>query len=332
MSRTPQTRAPDAYGGAVTVGARLALRRLRTRARHAIGEFRRRLAGSPQGPQSVLLVLGCQRSGTTLMTNLFAADPEVEVYPERSAISAGDPHGLRLDPLHAVAERFRRSRYPLVVLKPVVESQNARALLDALPNARAVWMFRHYADVAMSNLARYGARNGIENLRSIASGADDWRAEGASAEVRRVARDRFADSMNPWDAAALFWWAHNVLFFEQALDLRSDVRTCRYEELVADPSRVLRSIYEFTGCACTHEPSIGRGRTIRSRPMSPRSARRCSRCSRRPTPGRRDPDSSDHRPAAGSGVVRTRRYFAFWSFPNSAIVFSVTAMSPAARG
>jgi len=235
---------------------RIALRRLRTRARHAIGEQRQWLAGAPRGPRAVLLVLGCQRSGTTLVTRLLGGDPAVKVYPEHSQISVGDRHGLRMAALPAVAERLRRSRYPLVVLKPLVESQNAPALLAGLPNARALWLFRHYADVARSNLARFGERNGIKNLRSIARGGSDWRCEGVSSQVERVVAQRFSESMNPWDAAALFWWARNSLFFERSLDGRQDVRTCRYEELVTDPARVLRGVYAFTGCAWPGEPAI----------------------------------------------------------------------------
>jgi Sulfotransferase domain len=237
---------------------RIAMRRLRSHAQHAIGEGGRRLAGASRGPRTVLLVLGCQRSGTTLITNLLATNRAVKVYPEHSAVSSRDPHGLRLNPLPAVAERLRRSRYPMVVLKPLVESQNACELLDGLPNARALWVFRHYADVARSNLARFGGRNGIKNLRSIARSEGDWRSERVSAAVERIVRERFDDKMNPWDAAALFWWARNQLFFEQALDARGDVQTCRYEELVADPRRVLRGIYEFAGGPCPRDPSVER--------------------------------------------------------------------------
>jgi hypothetical protein len=75
--------------------------------------------------------------------------------------------------------------------------------------------------------------------------------------------------MNPWDAAALFWWARNALFFERGLQLRSDVRTCRYEELVAEPLRVLRGVYALLGrpfpeqrLAGVSAASIGRGRVI----------------------------------------------------------------------
>ena len=65
---------------------------------------------------------------------------------------------------------------------------------------------------------RFGDRNGIKNLRSIAEGSRNWRAEGASDHVQSIVRDRFAESMNPWDAAALFWWARNMLYFERSLD------------------------------------------------------------------------------------------------------------------
>jgi hypothetical protein len=254
----------------MSAAPRIRLRRTRTRLLHALGEGRRLLAGAAPGPRAVLLVIGCQRSGTTLMTDLLARDPAAKVYPEHSAISSRDRHGLRLAPIPAVAARLARSRFPLVVMKPLVESQNARALLDGLPRARGLWMFRHYADVARSNLARFGEGNGIKNLRSIARGVADWRGEGASEEVSRRVREHFSETMNPSDAAALFWWARNALFFEQALDARDDVLTCRYEELVADSVRELRRVYAFSGCAFpdpasaagVSSASVGRGRDL----------------------------------------------------------------------
>jgi hypothetical protein len=51
--------------------------------------------------------------------------------------------------------------------------------------------------------------------------------------------------MSPYDAAALFWWARNRLFFDLALDQRTDVLVCEYEALVADPGDVIRSLYDF---------------------------------------------------------------------------------------
>lgn len=258
------------------VQGRLVARRLRSDVRHALGEWRWRLRGAARGPDRTLLILGCQRSGTTLMTRILDRDPGAKVYPEHSSLSCGDRlHRLRLAPLPEVASRLAESRHPLVVLKPLVESQRAPELLDALPDSRGLWMFRHYADVAQSNLARFGLGNGLRNLRSVARGAvGDWRAEGASAEVREQVLRHFSESMNPWDAAVLFWWVRNHLFFDLALQAREDLRTCRYEELVADPQRVLRSLYAwlgrgFPGPATLREvnsTSVGRGSQIELSP------------------------------------------------------------------
>ena len=51
--------------------------------------------------------------------------------------------------------------------------------------------------------------------------------------------------MNPFDAAALFWWVRNAHFFELGLQDCESVRTCRYEELVARPERVVAGLYRL---------------------------------------------------------------------------------------
>ena len=258
--------------GAILDRTRLVARRLRTDVAHAARELRRWRAGDTPGPDSVLVVLGCQRSGTTLMTEILAADPDAKVYPEHSSLSASDRQShLRLGSYATVARRIAKSRHPLVVLKPLVESQHAGTLLDAIPGARGLWMFRHYADVTRSNLARFGRHNGIRNLRSIAQRREhDWRSEAVSEEVAQVVSRFFSETMNPYDAAAIFWWARNALFFEQRLGDREDVRTCRYEELVADPEGVMRGIYDFANRSWPDNPiltrvcdsSVGRGRNV----------------------------------------------------------------------
>lgn len=231
------------------LSARIVARRLRSDLRNTAGELRQWASGAGRGPDAVLLVIGCQRSGTTLMTRIFLRDSAAKVYPEHSILSAGDrEHGLRLAHPDLVAQKVSRSRFPLVVMKPLVETQNAPALLSAIPEARALWMFRSWSDVARSNLARFGKQNGIRNLRRVAERRpDDWRSEGVSDEVHARVAQHFSADMNPWDAAALFWWVRNALYFERGLDADSRVRTCRYEELVEEPERVVRGIYRLVG-------------------------------------------------------------------------------------
>jgi hypothetical protein len=227
----------------------------RTGLKHARAEWRLRGRGGLPGPDSVLLILGCQRSGTTLMSRVLSRDPEAKVYPEQSLLTLFDvAEHLRLPAPSHIASRIAASRHSLVVLKPLVESQDAAALLDALAaelapmrvRVRGLWMFRHWADVARSNLARFGIDNGIRNLRRVvARRVGDWRGERVADGVHRVVVERFSESMNPHDAAALFWWVRNQPFFELCLGNRLDIRTCRYEELVADPERIIRDVYQL---------------------------------------------------------------------------------------
>ncbi len=204
------------------------------------------------GEKTILFILGCQRSGTTLMARIFDKDLSTRCYPEFSRLTSHDRQpgrrGIRLNPLEHLAEEFQKVRAPLIVLKPLVESQNAPRLLDFFDGSRALWVYRHYRDVAVSNLRHFNRENGINDLRPIVGGEPgNWRAEFVSDEVRRTVAGFFSEQMDPLDAAALFWYARNSLFFERGLDRNPMVFMCRYEELVRKPRRVLRGLYRRLG-------------------------------------------------------------------------------------
>ncbi|MBW2499395.1 MAG: sulfotransferase [Deltaproteobacteria bacterium] len=247
---------------------RYALRCWRSELVHGLEETQQLWRGRPMGAGTVLLILGCQRSGTTLMTRIFAADPEAKVYGEYSEFSVQDRRGrLRLAPLRHVAGRLERSRFPLLVMKPLVESQQADELLATLPRSKALWLVRGPADVARSDLELFGRANGVRNLERLLAGRPgDWRGERVSPDVREVVAKHYTPSMDPMDAAALFWWARNSLFFELGLDDRSDVLPVRYESLATRPHETMRAVYafagrEFPGEAATREvtsASVGR--------------------------------------------------------------------------
>ncbi|MCB0187535.1 MAG: hypothetical protein KDE31_24875, partial [Caldilineaceae bacterium] len=186
----------------------------------------------PANP-SILPIFGCQRSGTSLLTRVFFRDLNAKVYRETSALSSSDQESqrrkLRMNSLDEIKQILGRDRASLIVLKPLVESQRAPEILRCFPNARALWLYRHYKDVAASNLQAFGMDNGINDLRPIVRGeSQNWRSEGTSAETREQVSKFFHETMNPYDAAALFWYARNRLFFELALDTNERVRLCQY--------------------------------------------------------------------------------------------------------
>ncbi len=228
------------------------------------------------GPTTVVLIQGCQRSGTSLTYWIFERDFNAKIYRESSSLSSNDTaERLRLNPLDDVKAVVAAHNVPLVVLKPLVESQRAPELLEQFDGARVLWLYRHYQDVASSNLKAFGMDNGLNDIRPFVTGEPgNWRSENSSDETRAIIRRHFAEDMNPYDAAALFWFARNQLFFEQGLDDDPRAMLCRYEDLVTRPSEVMRRVYDFVDMPYpgdhivqdVHPQSVGKGRTSRLSP------------------------------------------------------------------
>ncbi|MGI9225475.1 MAG: sulfotransferase domain-containing protein [Woeseiaceae bacterium] len=194
---------------------------------------------------SILAVLGCQRSGTSVMSRVFFRDLDVVVFREKSVLTGG-AEGLRYLPFDELNAYLAKQRAPFIVFKMLVESQRARDFLNTVDGARVVWLFRNYRDIVNSNLTKFGIRNGIDDLRPIVNEEEDnWRSEACSEETRNTIRKYFSESMNPRDAAALFWYARNRLYFEQELFRDNRVMLMEYENFVRNPASTMRQMYEL---------------------------------------------------------------------------------------
>jgi hypothetical protein len=178
---------------------------------------------------------------------IFERDLRTKIYREASELSSDDViERIRLNSLPAVQKTLAKDRQPIIVIKPLAESQRAAELLDYFPGSKIIWLYRHYQDVASSNLKAFGRNQGIEDLRPIVLRRPcNWRSENVTEETWQTIRHFFAEEMNPYDAAALFWYARNRLFFEQGLADNPRVYLCRYEELVRAPADVMRRLYAF---------------------------------------------------------------------------------------
>lgn len=224
----------------------------------------------------LMFVMGCQRSGTTLMMHILEKDYATSIYHEQSGLSSGDKvERLRLNSLDSVKKALARDRAHFIVLKPLVESQRTLELLDIFPNSKVLWMYRSYHDVVNSNLKRFGLQNGINDIRPIAQGdPENWRSAGASDHVRAVVQEHFAEDMNLYDAGALFWYARNSLYFEQNLMQNPHVMLCNYRDLARKPLRFMQEFYhfmeqDFPGAhivADVKESSVGRGKHVELSP------------------------------------------------------------------
>ncbi len=252
-------------------------KKLSKRIRNYAKEAYHLLPFRPAPKQSLLFVVGCQRSGTTLLQHIFEQDWNTKVFPETgSAVTSPDhEYKLRLKPFPLVAKEIDKHKAPLVILKPLVESQNSIELLDYFKGAKAIWLYRHYNDVIASKIKKFGPHSGIGDLRHVANGEeDDWRMEKLPESAQQIVKKYYDQNMNPYDAAALFWYIRNIFVFELDLFNHADVLVWRYEDLVSEPFASMQRMYNFIGCefpgesilSVVHNTSIGKGHNVNLSP------------------------------------------------------------------
>lgn len=252
--------------------------KIRTRSFRLWKEFYHRFVRRSRRQTTRLFIVGCQRSGTTLMDDVFDTDRNTKVYREVSKLSSFAPieDGLRrFKPLMLVENQLRRDRAPLVVMKPLVETQQADHILQHFSDAKAIWMYRHFLDVASSNLAHFGIRNGINNIRPIALDENNnWRSERVPEATRQLVKRYFSEEMNPHDAAVLFWYVRNCFFFDLRLNGHPRVMMLNYETLVSNPPLTMQRVYAFLGndypgdhiVEMVRSSSLGKGRSVEISP------------------------------------------------------------------
>ena len=222
--------------------------------------------------KNVLFIVGCQRSGTTMLLNIFDRDKMIRIYREVSKLSTkNDISPREYKPLEEVDRIIRSQKMRDVVGKPLVESQNTDRLLDAIDNSKALWVYRHYRDVVSSNLKSFGSNNGLRNLSYIVDEVpNNWRSARVSENTSVIIKKYYSETLSEQDAAALFWYARNILFFERGLQNDQRVLICKYEDFVKSAGSIMRRIYQFMDSEYptrditydVHPRSVGKGKKV----------------------------------------------------------------------
>lgn len=200
----------------------------------------------------VVLIFGCQRSGTTMLQQAFLDRSWrvfiLEEHDRRLVGRHAAPEETTWQEYSAVLRRIRRLPFEVVAAKPLVETASAIALMDAAEPVTAIWMLRHYQEVARSNLARFGADNPYRDLQPIRSRDGlDWRYRGVTEEICETVTRLSSRDLTPLDAAALFWWTRNKLYFDQRLWEDDRIRVLRYERACNQAGEVTESLSDHIG-------------------------------------------------------------------------------------
>jgi hypothetical protein len=213
----------------------------------AVARVSKKMLGFARGSttKSPVFVVGLQRSGTTMLMNIFHLHPDTEVFDEaRDSKTFLD---FRIRDLATLRQVIDDSHYRFPCFKIIADSHILPSIMDGLTNPIVLWMYREPGQNAASRLQKFP--QGTAAIRAVCDGrpGGGWFAEGVSESVagtlRNLDRARFTD----FDYACLVWWVRNKLYFDLALDSDSRVRLLRYETLVGQPQPTMSAIFEWLG-------------------------------------------------------------------------------------
>jgi len=213
-----------------------------------------RKLSQPCADPTPIFVVGCQRSGTSMVLGVFDRSPDATVY--RGGDRRAFTPELLLRPEPAIRSLLAQSRTKVAVFKPMNQLQLCTDWLSAFPNVRIIWLLRSYQDVVNSCVRKFSSMR--RSLARIAESPDDagWWGENLSPESLEFVRTFYSPDMTLNDAYAVFWYIRNKFYFDLGLASIGSVRLFRYEDLVADPTNQFATMFSL--CECPFEPSYTR--------------------------------------------------------------------------
>lgn len=219
------------------------LRRLGNRLRRYTRPLLQRLA--PAAAPHPVLIVGCARSGSTMVMEVLDRSLWNQTYAQRDA-RLFHKHLLQDERLEAI---LARSRAEAVVCKPMHENQRVPELLARFPSARALWLWRDYGDTINSSVRVWN--NMVQNLGRIVAdpGAAGWYGDRISPTALGWVRRHYRADMSQESAYGLFWAVRHQFYFEYGLDHEPRVRIFRYEDLVQNPPAAFAELFRFAGCS-----------------------------------------------------------------------------------
>lgn len=192
--------------------------------------------------QRFVFVAGAQRSGTNMLMELLERSTMTDVYHERDTRAFQDYVMREPAVIRGLAQR---SKAPVFAIKSLCELDRLPMLLGEFQPSQLVWIVRDYRDMINSALVSFPSLPGsVEKIYHDRTAAG-WRSQGMSDETFAHIRRLYRPGMDAASAVALFWYLRNVLFFENGFEQDARVALTFYEQLVSEPERELRNVFDF---------------------------------------------------------------------------------------
>jgi hypothetical protein len=222
---------------------------------------RRRLRRENHPTRCAAFITGCQRSGTKMLLRTLDQSPLVWTHDHRHRdlayglqrdpayqISSGGSLA-RLAPIEQLTELIHCHQAPVVAFHSLADSQQIDRILGGIPEAVAIWIYRHYADVAQSAVQLWGEHQ-LDLVRRFHLRQFDllkWRGENISEDALKKLDACYQPCLTPLEGGALMWFVRNQLLFQLGLAASPRVLLVKYEDLVTRPRDHFPEVFRFVG-------------------------------------------------------------------------------------
>lgn len=189
-----------------------------------------------------IFIFGEQRSGTNMLINTLNKSIDTDCYFETDD-EAFDKYQLR--GVEVIETLIKKSYASCVVFKGISDSQNASLLLNKFLDAKGIWIYRSYQDVINSSLRNF--KEHFEYLELILKDPKKaaWRAENVSQKNMDLIKKFYGCNISDASSRGLIWFLRNDLYFRQKLDQNPRVLLVKYEDLVSEPVKAFKPIFDF---------------------------------------------------------------------------------------
>ena len=197
--------------------------------------------------KTAAFIFGCQRSGTNMLIEALEQSPLTHMYQEDNGAAF---IRNRLKSIEVQHQLIQRAPCPVILFKPIADSQRATALLDAHIGSKAIWIFRDVDATSASAAAKWGQMQ-ISLIRQLCDNMlppTHWLGEHLPDEQRAWACGLYAalPHMTAHEAAAIKWVLRNAIYFDLGLDRQPErVMLVKYEDLARAPRIHFPALFDF---------------------------------------------------------------------------------------
>lgn len=200
---------------------------------------------NPQKQSQPIFLVGCGRSGTSMLTYHLGRSWRLDAYNENDAAAF---NRWRLRDLETIDALVSESYAEFVLFKPILDTQKSQIFLSTFPTARVIFVFRHFDDVINSSMKKFGKASRLDHVNSwITDDFAEFAPVSPPAATKAYIRSLWQPSLSPESGAALYWLYYNRLYLDLHLDQDERVRLLRYESLTAAPEEQVGSLCDFLG-------------------------------------------------------------------------------------